>query len=306
MSRLEAPTGLPTTSSGIPGVTASETGLVGGAFAGRHRVTDLDTSNGGATLDRAASCSHTHVVIIPSFNTGRLLEPTVAGALACWRPVWVVIDGSTDDSAAAVDALAQTEQALRVFHLPSNRGKGEAVRFGLTAAEAGGFTHALVMDADGQHPAESIAAFMSKSAAFPEAVIMGVPVFGADAPWIRVVSRRLCNACAALITLRRVGDTLFGFRVYPIAKLLSVMRASHGMQRFDFDPEAVIRLVWAGTPLIHLPTPVRYPDPSDGGVSHFNYVLDNLLLIGMYLRLSLDAVLRASRVRWFGKPRLRC
>jgi glycosyltransferase involved in cell wall biosynthesis len=277
-------------------VSAEESGSVNCAFsAGQRGVTDLHTGDGGRTLDRPAS-SETHVVLIPSFNTGQLLEPTVAAALACWRPVWVVIDGSTDDSAAAVDAIAQTNPALHVFHLPSNRGKGEAVRFGLTAAEASGFTHALIMDADGQHPPESISAFMSMSAASPEAVIMGLPVFGADAPWIRVVSRRLCNACAALVTLRRVGDTLFGFRVYPIAELLSVMRASQGMRRFDFDPEAVIRLVWDGTPLIHLPTLVRYPSRTDGGVSHFNYVLDNLLLIGMYLRLSLDAMLRGCRV----------
>jgi hypothetical protein len=126
---------------------------------------------------------------------------------------------------------------------------------------------------------------------------MGRPVFGADAPWIRVISRRLCNTGAVLLTLRRVGDTLFGFRVYPIAALLSVMRESNGMQRFDFDPEAVIRLAWEGTPLVHLPTQVRYLSRSEGGVSHFNYLRDNLLLTGMVLRLSLTAILRLLRIR---------
>jgi glycosyltransferase involved in cell wall biosynthesis len=292
VNKIESPNGLTKASIGLPWVTAEELGSVHRVFSsGQRSVIHLGPGDGGVSLDRPAS-SDTHLVIIPSFNTGRLLEATVAAALACWRPVWVVIDGSTDDSAAAVDAIAQTDQALRVFHMASNQGKGEAVRFGLTAAEANGFTHALVMDADGQHPAESISAFMAMSAAFPEAAIMGRPVFGADAPWIRVVSRRLCNACATIVTLRRVGDTLFGFRIYPIAELLSVMRASRGMRRFDFDPEAVIRLAWNGTPLIHLPTRVRYPSRADGGVSHFNYMLDNLLLIGMYLRLSFDALLR--------------
>ncbi len=200
--------------------------------------------------------------------------------------------------------MAQTDPALRVFRLPGNQGKGAAVRFGLVAAEQSGFTHALVMDADGQHPAESIAAFMAASAAAPGALIMGRPVFGPDAPWIRVLSRRLCNASATLVTLRRVGDTLFGFRVYPIAALLGVMQASPGMRRFDFDPEAVIRLAWDGTPLIHLPTPVRYPSHAEGGISHFAYVRDNLLLTRMYLRLSLTAMGRiafvASRRRRFG------
>lgn len=229
--------------------------------------------------------SESHLVLIPSFNSGRLLAETVAAARACWAPVWVVIDGSTDSSAQAIHAMAQTDQALRVLHLSRNQGKGAAVRHGLIATEAAGFTHALIMDADGQHPADRIGAFMATSAAAPRAIVMGRPVFGADAPWIRVASRRLSNASATLLTWRRVGDTLFGFRVYPIAALLSVMQASPGMRRFDFDPEAIIRLAWNDTPLIQLPTRVRYPGRADGGISHFNYLRDNLLLTGMYLRL---------------------
>jgi glycosyltransferase involved in cell wall biosynthesis len=247
--------------------------------------------------------SRTHLVIIPSFNSGPLLERTVAAARAYWAPICVVIDGSTDDTATVVEAMAGADPALRVLLLPSNRGKGEAVRQGLIAARASGFTHALVMDADGQHPADRVPAFMAASAAAPDTLVMGHPMFGADAPWIRVVSRKLCNACAALITLREVGDTLFGFRVYPIAPLLHVMRSSHGMRRFDFDPEAVIRLAWGGTPLVHLPAPVRYLSRTEEGVSHFRYVRDNLLLAGMFLRLSLAAIVRfgrAARARWSG------
>jgi hypothetical protein len=248
------------------------------------------TGTGARTRRRAVS--DTHLVLIPSFNTGVLLAATVTDALACWAPVWVVVDGSTDDSAAAIDAIARTEPGLRVLRLARNQGKGAAVRHGLAAAQAEGFTHALVMDADGQHPAAAIEAFMAASAASPQALVMGQPLFGTDAPWIRVVSRRLSNGCAVVMTGRRVGDTLFGFRVYPIAALLSVMQASSGMRRFDFDPEAVIRLAWQGIRLIHLPTPVRYPSRVEGGVSHFDYVRDNLLLIRMYLRLGLAAIRR--------------
>jgi glycosyltransferase involved in cell wall biosynthesis len=244
-----------------------------------------------------SAISGTHLVIIPSFDSGPLLARTVAAARAHWAPVWVVIDGSTDDSVAAVDAMVGGDPGVRVLRLPRNRGKGAAVRHGMMTAAASGFTHALVMDADGQHPAESIRTFMAHSADRPDALIMGRPVFGADAPWIRVLSRRLCNTGAALLTLRRVGDTLFGFRVYPIAALLSVMWESNGMQRFDFDPEAVIRLAWEGTPLVHLPTQVRYLSRAEGGVSHFNYVRDNLLLTGMVLRLGLTAIVRLLRIR---------
>ena len=242
-----------------------------------------------------ATVSDSHLVVIPSFNSGRLLADTVVAARACWAPVWVVIDGSSDGSARAVDAMARTDPALRVLRLPRNQGKGAAVRHGLIAAQAAGFSHALIMDADGQHPADRIGAFMATSAAAPSAVIMGRPAFGSDAPWIRVVSRRLSNASAALLTWRHVGDTLFGYRVYPIDALLRVMRASRGMQRFDFDPEAVVRLAWDATPLIHLPTQVRYPSRGDGGISHFNYLRDNLLLARMYLRLSTAAIKRLFR-----------
>ena len=261
------------------------------AYNGHVELTDAGEDR---RMPRAA-ISDSHLVLIPSFNSGRLLADTVVAARARWAPVWVVIDGSSDGSAQAVDAMAQTDPALRVLRLPRNQGKGAAVRHGLIAAQAAGLSHALIMDADGQHPADRIGAFMAASVAAPGAVVMGRPAFGTDAPWIRVVSRRLSNVSAALLTGRHVGDTLFGFRVYPIDALLRVMRASRGMQRFDFDPEAVVRLAWNATPLIHLPTQVRYPSRGDGGISHFNYLRDNLLLTRMYLRLSAAAMKRLFR-----------
>lgn len=255
-------------------------------------------------LDRVP-VSRTHLVLIPSYNSGPLLALTVAAARAFWAPVWVVIDGSSDGSEAAVEQMAERDPALRLLRLPRNEGKGSAVRHGLIAALANGYTHALVMDADGQHPADRIPAFMAASAAAPHALIMGRPIFGADAPWARVAARRLCNWCATLETLRRVGDTLFGFRVYPVAALLSIMPSSNRMRRFDFDPEAVVRFAWIGVRLIQMPAPVRYLKHAEGGISHFNYVRDNLLLSGMHLRLGLTAITRllpALRQRWLPEP----
>jgi glycosyltransferase involved in cell wall biosynthesis len=253
-----------------------------------------DTGRAGTGVsDNGPAPSHTHLVVIPSYNSGRLLEQTVRTARAHWAPVWVVSDGSSDGSPAAVEAMARLDPALRVLRLSRNCGKGAAVRYGLEVADARGFTHALIMDADGQHPPDRIAEFMAMSAASPEALVMGRPVFGPDAPWVRVVSRRLSNGIAALMTRRSVGDTLFGFRVYPIRPLLDVMQASQGMRRFDFDPEAVVRLVWDGMPLVHLPTRVRYLSRAEDGVSHFHYLRDNLLLARMYTRLGIAAIGRA-------------
>lgn len=239
------------------------------------------------------SPSRTHFVLIPSYNPGPLLLTTVQAARAQWAPVWVVVDGSTDGSTAAVQALAAQDPQLRVIVLPRNQGKGAAVLAGLQAAAAEGFTHALTMDADGQHPAELIPHFMATSAAQPGAMVLGKPVFGPEAPALRVQGRRISNAWANLETLGMgIGDSLYGFRVYPIAPLVRVMRSTRFMRRFDFDPEAVVRLCWAGVPPINVDAPVRYLDAAEGGVSHFKYLRDNTLLTWMHTRLFLGFLLR--------------
>ncbi len=234
-----------------------------------------------------------HLVLIPSYNTGRKLIETVREARAQWTPVWVVIDGSTDDSAAAVQALAQTDHGLKLLVLPNNQGKGAALLHGLQAAQAAGFTHALTMDADGQHPAALIAPFIQASSERTDAMILGRPVFDASAPLLRVRGRRVSNWWTNLETLGAgIADSLYGFRVYPIAPLIDVMRAQPWMRRFDFDTEAVVRLAWRGVKPINIDAPVRYLSADEGGVSHFRYVRDNLLLSWMHLRLMLEFALR--------------
>ncbi len=237
--------------------------------------------------------SSTHVVLIPSYNPGPKVYPTVRGALEQWTPVWVVVDGSTDGSAGELTAMAAAEPGLRVFVLPKNAGKGAAVLYGLREARNSGFTHALTLDSDGQHPTERIRAFMEASIAQPDAMVLGCPVFDASAPALRVRGRRISNWWANLETLwAGVHDSLYGFRVYPIDALIAVMRRQPWMRRFDFDVEAVVRLCWRGVRPINLAAPVRYFPPEEGGVSHFNYWRDNALLTWMHFRLFWGFVLR--------------
>lgn len=237
--------------------------------------------------------STTHVVLVPSYDTGPILEDTVRAARAQWNPVWVVLDGSTDGSRERLAPLAAADPGLRVLELPVNSGKGAAVLAGIRAAAAAGFTHALTMDADGQHPAALIPAFMAASQAAPDALILGVPVFDASAPQLRVRGRKVSNWWANLETLwSGIGDSLFGFRVYPIAPLERVMARTRWMRRFDFDVEAAVKLVWAGARPVNLPAPVRYLRPEEGGVSHFRYVRDNALLTWMHVRLMAGFVAR--------------
>jgi glycosyltransferase involved in cell wall biosynthesis len=241
----------------------------------------------------ARQVSATHLVLIPSYNPGEKVFATVRDALDRWAPVWVVVDGSTDQSAERLAQMAATEPGLRVLVLPRNRGKGAAVLFGLCQAQADGFTHALTMDSDGQHPAERIQAFMQASSAAPDAMVLGCPVFDASAPGFRVKGRRISNWWANLETLwAGIDDSLYGFRVYPIDALIAVMRPQPWMRRFDFDVEAVVRLCWRGVKPINMPAPVRYFRPEEGGVSHFNYWRDNALLTWMHFRLFWGFVVR--------------
>ncbi|MBL8342466.1 MAG: glycosyltransferase family 2 protein [Rubrivivax sp.] len=240
-----------------------------------------------------AEASRSHLVLIPSYDTGPKVYETVAAARAAWCPVWVVVDGSTDGTAEGLQALAASDPGLQAMVLPRNQGKGAAVLHGLERAAAAGFTHVLTMDSDGQHPAGLIGEFMRRSAARPEAMILGRPVFDASAPLLRVRGRRISNGWTDLETLfAGIGDSLYGFRVYPLAPLLAVMRAQHWMRRFDFDTEAVVRLAWRGVKPINLDAPVKYLSAAEGGVSHFRYGRDNVLLTWMHTRLMLEFLLR--------------
>jgi glycosyltransferase involved in cell wall biosynthesis len=243
--------------------------------------------------------STTHLVLIPSYNPGRKVLATVRAARAQWTPVWVVVDGSTDGSADWLQAEAAQDSGLRVIVLPHNQGKGSAVLHGITLAAQAGFTHALTMDSDGQHPETLIPEFMAASSATPEAMVLGKPVFGPEAPALRVNGRKVSNAWANLETLGMgIGDSLYGFRVYPIAPLMRVMHGTRFMRRFDFDPEAVVRLCWAGVRPINIDAPVRYFSPEEGGVSHFKYLRDNTLLTWMHTRLFIGFLLRLPVLVW--------
>ena len=253
------------------------------------------TSRDGQSSMPAAST--TQLVLIPSYNTGAKVLETVRDARRYWNPIWVVVDGSTDGTAQQLREMAAVDRGLHVIVLPRNQGKGAAVLHGLREAAALGFTQALTMDSDGQHPADLIPVFMAAARDNPRALILGKPVFDATAPRIRVLGRRISNGWANLETLwAGIGDSLYGFRVYPIRPLLDVMEAQAWMRRFDFDVEAAVRLVWHGLKPINIPAPVKYFRAEEGGVSHFNYVRDNALLSWMHMRLFLGFLVRVPQL----------
>ena len=230
--------------------------------------------------------SVTHLVLIPSYNPGSRLIATTVAALEQWSPVWIVDDGSTDESTSVVQHLATREPRVRVIVRSHNGGKGAAVATGVDAAIAAGFTHVLTLDADGQHPVDHIPRFMAASYEQPAGLILGRPVFGPEVPRERLHGRKLSVWLAWLEILGSgIDDPLFGFRVYPAAALQRALAATRRARGFDFDPEVVVRMFWAGVPTVNLPAPCRYLAREEGGVSHFNYVRDNLKLIWLHVRL---------------------
>lgn len=241
------------------------------------------------------------LVLIPSYNSGHRLAETLRETCSIWRDVWVVIDGSTDGSDLELESKGV--EGVRILRLAQNSGKGAAVLHGLRLASEEGFTHALVMDADGQHPVEMIRVFMEVSRKNPDSFVCGVPQFGPDAPAARVKGRRVGNFFSRLETLWcGARDSLFGFRVYPVAPSIRILAMGGSGRRFDFETVLGVRLTWAGLDCINIPARVTYPPASEGGVTHFRYLRDNLLLLRAHIRLLLEWPLHLPRLirMWCG------
>jgi glycosyltransferase involved in cell wall biosynthesis len=242
------------------------------------------------------------LVILPSFNSGENLPRSMRAARGFCDDVWAVVDASTDGSADLAGRVAREVAGCRAILLEKNSGKGGAVLRALR--EAAGFTHAIVMDADGQHPAEAIPEFLARAKASPGSLLAGVPVFGPDAPAERVRGRAVGNFFARVETWGMgARDSLFGFRLYPVAPALRVLESVRNGRRFDFDTVMAVRLLWEGVPSVNIPVPVRYPSRAEGGVTHFRYIRDNLLLtlthtqlvLGMLARIPALAAMRRRR-----------
>ena len=233
------------------------------------------------------------VIIIPSYNTGApLLKATVSDALQENIPVKVVIDGSTDGSDTALDSLLESGTELSILRKKTNTGKGDSLSLAAREAIEEGFTHALVMDSDGQHPASLIRLMLNLSEKNRDAIIMGQPVFGKDAPFARVAGRKLTTFWTSMETLwSGLGDTLFGMRVYPLEPFLKAFSQTSFAKGFEFDPEIAVRMAWSGCRPIKVDVPVKYLTREEGGVSHFHYLRDNLKLTLLHFRLIPELIL---------------
>lgn len=232
--------------------------------------------------------------LIPTYDNPRTLRAVVEQVRVHLPDVVVVDDGSGPEGRAACEALARDGLA-HVHHLPRNGGKGAAVKTGFRVARELGFTHALQVDADGQHDLADIPRFLEVHRQHPDALVLGEPIFDASAPAARVRGRRFSRFWTDLETGGRViHDPLCGFRLYPLDNAL---RAGCWGDRMDFDPEIAVRIVWTLCPVVNLTTHVRYLSREEGGISHFRMWRDNALISWAHTRLCVGAALRLLTLR---------
>lgn len=240
--------------------------------------------------------------VIPVYNHERTVAAVVARVREHGLPVVLVDDGCSEVCARELERLSEQPQ-ISLFKHPVNRGKGVAVRTGLLAATERGFTHALQIDADGQHSLDDIRVFIEDARAHPGAVICGRPVFDETIPRSRLYGRYFSHVFVWTETLSlTIVDSMCGFRVYPLKETVPLLRKSHVRSRMDFDTEILVRLHWRDVPMRWLKTRVHYPAD---GVSHFRLGLDNILMVTLHVRLLCGMLIRLPLLlsrKFRGKP----
>ena len=235
------------------------------------------------------------LVVIPVYNHEQAIGAMVDGVRMHALECLLVDDGSRASCAAVLDALAQRE-GVHLLRLPHNQGKGGAMLAGFRNAAQRGATHVLQIDADGQHTCADIPRFIAAAQATPDAIINGTPVYDASVPKGRLYGRYLTHVWVWINTLSlQIHDAMCGFRVYPLAPVLSLINEETLGLRMDFDPEILVRLHWRGVQIQSVETHVRYPTD---GVSHFDVWRDNVRISRMHARLFFGMLRRLPHLLW--------
>ncbi|GAB7530848.1 glycosyltransferase family 2 protein [Pseudomonas sp. 3A(2025)] len=238
---------------------------------------------------------HNPCAVIPVFDH-ELAVPNVVKALRDAGLPCVLVDDASSPACAQVLQQLATLEAVYLVRLPVNQGKGGAVIAGFHEAARLGFSHALQVDADGQHDLSDIGRFLEQSRQHPQALICGYPQYDASVPKGRLYARYLTHVWVWINTLSlHIRDSMCGFRVYPLAPVLALIGKVNLGRRMDFDTEILVRLSWRGQPMRWLPTKVHYPQD---GLSHFRLFHDNALISKMHTKLFFGMLLRLPVLLW--------
>lgn len=238
-------------------------------------------------------------VIVPVYNHPDKLQHLVATFSEMNLSVIMIDDGSDENCRQVLAQLAQENAHMTLQTHSSNQGKGAAIKTGIQMAQMAGFTHALQIDADGQHDMDDVPRFIEAMNKQPDALIAGYPQFDESIPKLRYYGRYASHVWVWINTLSMtIKDSMCGFRIYPVARSHQLIADESVGNRMDYDGEFIVRWYWAGQPLAQIPTRVIYPE---NGVSHFRLFKDNCLISWMHARLFFGMICRLPRLlkrRW--------
>lgn len=228
-------------------------------------------------------------LIIPVYNHGAALSGTAERLSDCGLPTILIDDGSDKATKDAIAAVV-SRHGFDLLTLPENRGKGAAVEAGLRAAWDKGYTHAIQIDADGQHDLNDMNKFLDAAGAHPDALISGAPQFDDSVPRSRFYGRYITRFWVAVETLSlTITDAMCGYRVYPLKSSIQLLDDHKPGRGMEFDIDIAVRLYWRGVDFVSIPTRVVYPE---SGISHFRLWRDNLRITRTHTRLFFGMLIR--------------
>jgi len=236
-------------------------------------------------------------LLIPNFNHDKTIAGLLDRLARHGLPCLIVNDGSNAETRRILEQQERGRDWVNILHLPQQSGKGGAVLAGLFHLHEAGFTHAIQLDADGQHDPADVPKFLQLAEVYPTALVLGQPVYKATAPKARMIGRQISRCWVWIATLSfDIADPLTGYRVYPIGSVVAIARRHRLGRRMDFDPEIAVRLHWSGIAVKNVQTLIEYPE---GGRSHFLMFKDNALISWLHTRLFFGMLLRLPK--WLAK-----
>lgn len=234
-------------------------------------------------------------IVVPVYNHQTAITTVVDQLKTFSLPCFLINDGSSAECSAVLNQIAEQQSNWLTLHeRAENGGKGAAVIDGFNLAIQQGYSHAIQVDADGQHNLQDIEKFLQLSQKHPQRMILGKPEFDQSVPKKRLYGRQFTNLWIWINTLSlAIADGMCGFRCYPLSAIEQLLKSTAIGQRMDFDIDIVVRLYWQGVDTVNVPTQVQYPLD---GVSHFKMLQDNVMISRKHAQLFFAMWLRLPKL----------
>lgn len=261
-------------------------------------------TNIASTASNQLTSTFSYGFVIPNYNHHLVITDTIKSLVAFGLPIILVDDGSNDETQQVLADIDTNFHQVTLIRREQNGGKGAAVQTGLAAAYQASWSHALQVDADGQHDLNDVDRMLQLSLANPKALLSGQPVYDDSISKGRYYGRFITHFWVYIETLSTdIKDSMCGFRVYPLAAYHQLTQSSRLGNKMDFDIEVMVKMHWQGVPMRFVKTKVLYPED---GISHFNVFDDNVLISLMHTRLFFGMLWRLPKLlfrKLFGKSK---